>query len=272
MKPAPFDLCIAESVKDVIETLAQHGETARIIAGGQSLMAMLNMRLAEPELLIDIAGIPGLDRIVVDAKGVTVGATVRQAELAAHAEAMQAIPVIAEALKHVGHLQTRNRGTVCGSLAHADPSAELPLMLMLLGGSVTLRSKQGERTLPAEKFLTGMLTTDRRPDEMVVSAHFPRPPQGARTGFREMARRHGDFAIVALAAMAQGNDVRFAVGGVADAPVVVEMKGVTAAALPAQLNTLAWRLGGYDDIHATARYRRELIRRMGRDLILEVAA
>lgn len=272
MKPAPFDLCIAESVEDATGALAAHGEAARIIAGGQSLMAMLNMRLAEPEVLVDISRIPGLDRITVDAAGITVGATVRQAELAGHREAMQALPLLSEALSHVGHLQTRNRGTICGSLAHADPSAEMPLMLVLLGGSVTLASAQGSRTVAAEQFLTGTLTTARRPDEMIVSAHFPLPPKGAKTGFREMSRRHGDFAIVAFACIARGRDVRLAVGGVADAPVAVDLADVTAETLPAALNALAWRLRGYDDIHATARYRRELIRRLGLDMILEAIA
>lgn len=272
MKPAPFDLCIAETVEDVTGALASHGETARVIAGGQSLMAMLNMRLTEPDLLIDISRIPGLDRITVDETGVTVGATVRQAELAAHAEAREAVPLLAEALSHVGHIQTRNRGTVCGSLAHADPSAELPLMLVLLGGSVTLASAQGRRTVAAEDFLTGTLTTSRRPDEMIVSAHFPRPPAGAKTAFREIARRHGDFAIVSLACIAQGRNLRLAVGGVADAPVAVDLADVSADTLPAQLNALAWRLRGYDDIHATARYRREMIRRLGLDMIMEAMA
>jgi 2-furoyl-CoA dehydrogenase FAD binding subunit len=272
MKPAPFDLLLAESVKDATSALAEHGEAARIIAGGQSLMAMLNMRLTEPSVLIDISRIGGMDGITVDATGITVGATVRQAELAAHKEAMAALPLLAEALSHVGHLQTRNRGTVCGSLAHADPSAELPLCLVLLGGSVKLASAQGEREVAAEDFLLGTLSTARRPDEMIVSARFPVPPAGAKTGFVEVSRRHGDFAIVALACIAKGSSVRLAVGGVADAPVAVDLENVTPDTLPAELNALAWRLGGYDDIHATARYRRELIRRLGRNLILEAIA
>lgn len=272
MKPAPFDLCIADSVEDVTSALSSHGEAARIIAGGQSLMAMLNMRLTEPEVLIDISRIPGLDRISVDETGVTVGATVRQASLAAHDGVRQALPLLTEALTHVGHIQTRNRGTVCGSLAHADPSAELPLLLVLLGGSVTLASSQGRRTVAAEDFLIGTLTTSRRPDEMIVSAHFPRAPVGSKTAFREMARRHGDFAIVSLACIARGRDVRLAVGGVADAPVAVDLTNVTSETLPAELNALAWRLRGYDDIHATARYRREMIRRLGLDMIMEAMA
>ncbi len=272
MKPAPFDLCLAESVADVTAALAEHGEAARILAGGQSLMAMLNMRLTEPQLVIDISGIPDLDRIEVGKDGITVGALVRQAELAAHEEAMAALPIIAEALTHVGHMQTRNRGTVCGSLAHADPSAELPLLLLLLGGHVTLASARGTRQVAASDFLVGMLSTARAPDEMVTHAHFPLPPKGARSGFREISRRHGDFAIVALGCIAQGNSVRLGIGGVADAPVAVDLGDVTPETLPEALNALAWRLGGYDDIHATARYRRELIRRIGRDLILETIA
>lgn len=272
MKPAPFDLCLAESIEDVTATLAEHGEAARILAGGQSLVAMLNMRLTEPELVIDISGIPDLDSIEVSRDCVTVGALVRQAELAVHAEVAAVLPIITEALSHVGHLQTRNRGTVCGSLAHADPSAELPLLLMLFRGSVTLASTRGEREVDADSFLVGTLTTAREPDEMITHAHFPTPPKDTRMGFREISRRHGDFAIVALACTARGRKARLAIGGVADAPVAFDLGEVTPDRLPDQLNTLAWRLGGYDDIHASARYRRELIRRVGRELVMETIA
>lgn len=137
---------------------------------------------------------------------------------------------------------------------------------------MTLASVQGRRTVAAEDFLTGTLTTSRRPDEMIVSAHFPRPPAGSKTAFREIARRHGDFAIVSLACIAQGASLRLAVGGVADAPIAVDLADVSPDTLPAQLNALAWRLRGYDDIHATARYRREMIRRMGLDMIMEAMA
>lgn len=269
MKPAPFSLLIPDSVDEAVSALAKHGEAARVIAGGQSLMAMLNMRLTEPDYLIDIGRIKDLNRIEVTEKGVTVGAAVTQGALAAHEEAMARVPLIAEALTHVGHIQTRNRGTVCGSLCHADPSAELPLLLCLLGGQVILRSAKGERTLSAEAFQTGMLSTARRPDEIVVSAHFPAAPQGARTAFHEVSRRHGDFAIVALACIVENRSVRLAIGGVADAPVAVTWPDLDLETLDEKLNALAWRLGGYDDIHASARYRRELIRRAGAKLIRE---
>ncbi|MET4806084.1 FAD binding domain-containing protein [Limibacillus sp. MBR-115] len=269
MKPAPFSLLIPDTIDEAVSALAEYGDAARVIAGGQSLMAMMNMRLAEPDYLIDIARINELKRIEVTPEGVSVGAAVTQSALASHAEAMAKVPLIAEALTHVGHVQTRNRGTVCGSLCHADPSAELPLLLCLLEGTVTLRSTQGERTLSAESFQTGMLSTAKRTDEIVVSAFFPAAPKNARTGFHEIARRHGDFAIVALACIVEGRSVRFAVGGVGDTPLAVNWPDLDPASLDEKLNALAWRLGGYDDIHASARYRRELIRRAGATLIRE---
>jgi len=272
MKPAPFSYLRAQTVGDAIQALGEHGEEARIIAGGQSLMAMLNMRLTEPGLLIDISRIGDLKRIEVDDRKVRVGAAVTQGELAAHEGAMAALPILGEALTHVGHMQTRNRGTVCGSLCHADPSAEMPLLLATLGGSVSLEGPSGTRTLYAADFQTGMLTTAREADEVCISADFPRLPASARAGFREVARRHGDFAIVAMTCLVDGGNIRLGVGGVADTPVVEEWDSLSSGEVDDALNGLAWRLGGYDDIHASARYRRELVRRLGKALIEEARA
>lgn len=269
MKPPAFDLLVADSLGAALDCLHERRDDARIIAGGQSLMAMLNMRLVTPEVLVDISRLPELSYIRKDGAFLEIGAAATQAELQRWPELAATVPLLALALPHVGHFQTRNRGTVCGSLAHADPSSELPLVLATLGGEVVLRSRQGERVLPAAEFQTGMLGTARRPDEVVVAARYPVSRAGSGHAFREIARRHGDFAVVALAAVAQGGEVRLGVGGVADRPVMRSFEGLDGAALDDALNAFAWDLGGTDDIHATARYRREMVRRIGRKVIEE---
>jgi 2-furoyl-CoA dehydrogenase FAD binding subunit len=269
MKPAPFDYVMAESLDEAFDALASAGDGGRIIGGGQSLMAILNMRLAKPEVLIDISRVPGLKEIKVNTDSVEVGAGVTQAALLDWPQLTDAIPLLAKALPHVGHIQTRNRGTVCGSLCHADPSSEIPLVLATLGGEMVLRSKSGSRIVKASDFQTGMLATSKRSDEIAVSARFPKARPGAGFGFAEFNRRHGDFAIVAVAAIAEGDKLRLGVGGVADAPVVRDFKLLRGSELKIALNDFAWECGGYDDIHSTARHRRELVRSLGRNVIEE---
>ena len=167
MKPHPFDYLRADSVDEAIKILAEHGDTARVLAGGRSLLALLNLRLLEPAMLLDITGIPDLVNIrEVDGK-VEVGAAVTQNRLLAWPGLKEKLPLLAAALPFVGHFQTRNKGTVCGSVAHADPSSEIPLSLAMLQGEVILRSLRGTRTVPASEFQVGMLTTARKPDELV---------------------------------------------------------------------------------------------------------
>ena len=275
MKPAPFDYLRADSVEEALEELARHGARAQILAGGQSLMAMLNFRLVEPEVVIDIASIRDLGRIRVDGGTVEVGAAVTQSDLLAWPQLEAELPLLALALPWVGHFQTRNRGTVCGSIAHSDPSSELPLCLAALAGEVELRSARGTRRVKAAAFQTGMLSTARLAGELVVAVRFPRRGPGDGHAFREVARRHGDFAVVALAAIAGADGVRLAVGGVADTPAVRELRPAQVAdesSLAAELNAFAWEMGGSDDIHATAAYRRELVRRLAPQVIKEAAA
>jgi 2-furoyl-CoA dehydrogenase FAD binding subunit len=268
MKPAAFDYIRAQSVGEVLETLADEGGDARIIAGGQSLMAMLNMRLAKPKILIDIMRLNELNRIEVKANRVTIGAGVRQAALLAWPELAKTLPLISQALPWTGHQQTRSRGTVCGSIAHADPSAELPLALIALGGEVHLRSLKRQRRLPAKDFFAGMMATGRANDELIEAVSFS--ADATACAFREVARRHGDFAIVACAAVATPSGVRLAVGGVADVPTARDWSRLEGSALDDALNTFAYELEARDDVHATARYRRDLVRSIGRDLVREV--
>ena len=269
MKPREFDYVRAETVDEALSELSEYGEDAKILAGGQSLVAMMNFRLMEPKILVDIAGIDSLSYIRAENGVVEVGAATTQAELQAWDGLADRAPLLHAALPHIGHFQTRNRGTVCGSLAHADPSSELPLCLATLGGEVVLRSSRGQRTVAADAFQTGMLSTARRPDEMVAAARYPLRRPGAGYAFREVARRRGDFAIVAVAASVSDGAIRLGVGGVADRPTVGEWGPLAGDDLDDALNAFAWELGGYDDIHATAKYRRKLVRHLGRRVIEE---
>lgn len=271
MKPAPFSLALPERIDDALALLAEHGEAARICAGGQSLSAMLNMRLASPDLLIDISGIDDLKTIAVRDGAIEVGAAVTQDALLRWPELATAQPLLALMLPWVGHYQTRQRGTVCGSLAHADPSSELPLALMHLGGEVILQSRRRRRVVPAIDFQVGMMTTAVKADEMIIACRFPVAAPGTTAAFHEVAQRHGDFAIVAVSATGSAKGVRIGAGGVADVPRAIDLPWLDGDALDAALNDFAWALGGSDDQHASARYRRELVRRLARRVAAEVS-
>lgn len=269
MKPASFDYLKPETPEEALAALADAGEEGRLLAGGQSLMAMLNMRLLQPALLIDIGGMAALDFIRLEPDALVVGAAATQGALERRPSLAAEVPLLAAALPAVGHYQTRNRGTVCGSIAHADPSAELPLVLAALSGEVLLRSARGRRRLAAANFFAGMLTTARHAEELVEAVRFPRRRPGTGYAFREMALRHGDFALCAVAAIAGPERLRLAVGGVADRPVVREFPLLAGAALEEALNDFAWALGAADDAHASARYRRMLVRNLGRAALEE---
>ena len=272
MKPRAFDYIGAATTEEALQGLARGGEDARVLAGGQSLVPMLNLRLLEPEILVDISQIASLAYTRVNAGMLEVGAATTQAALQHHAELESWAPLLGAALPHVGHYETRGRGTVCGSLAHADPSSELPLCLATLGGEVVLRSERGERVLSAQAFQLGMLHTDRRPDELVVAARFPVKSQGTGYAFDEMAQRRGDFAVVAVACTVSDGKTRLGVGGIADKPTVREWDGLAGDDVDDALNEFAWELGGFDDIHASASYRRHLVRRLGSRVIEEANA
>jgi 2-furoyl-CoA dehydrogenase FAD binding subunit len=270
MKPPRFDYARCDNVDEALSLLAQHGEQARVIAGGQSLMAMLNMRLLRPSILVDIAELNELAYIRETSAWVEIGATTTQAALESWPQLHSRLPLIAAAIPHIGHFQTRNRGTICGSLCHADPSSELPLCLAALGGEVVLRSRRRTRVLKAQEFQVGMLMTAKQDDEIVVAARYPAAQQGFGYAFRELSRRHGDFAIVALAAVAGGGKIWLGVGGVAETPMVCEWDDhLDGESLADALNDFAWELRGSDDIHASARYRREMVRRLGKRVIEE---
>ena len=263
MKPRPFDYIRPDTIEEAVALLAEYGEGARILAGGQSLVPMLNLRIVDAEALIDVSRIGALDVIRDRGDTIEVGAAVTQNKLIAWPQLKQKLPLVAAALPHVGHFQTRNKGTVCGSIAHADPSSELPLTLALLGGEVVLKSQRGERMLAANEFQKDMLTTARAPDELIAAVRFP-VANGKwierGVAFREVARRHGDFAIVAVAALAENkNAVRLGVGGMTGKPAV---RRIAAKESTAAIAAWADELEGYEDLHASAAMRRDLLRNL----------
>jgi 2-furoyl-CoA dehydrogenase FAD binding subunit len=269
VKPARFDYVRAATLAEAHAVLAAEGSDARIIAGGQTLVPMLSMRLARPKVLVDIMRLPELARIEETDGVIRVGAAVSQSALLDWPRLSARQPLLAAALPWVGHAQTRSRGTVCGSIAHADPSAEIPLVLVALGGGITMSSRRRGRAVVADQFFLGVMSTERRDDELIASASFPTARPGHGYAFREFSRRHGDFAIVACAAVVTRHGTRLAVGGVADRPVARDWGNIAGEALEDALNELAYDLDAREDMHATARFRRDLVRQLGRETIIE---
>ena len=269
MKPVRFDYVRAGTLAEAHGALRDGGDEARILAGGQSLVPMLSMRVARPTVLIDIMHLPDLAKIEVKDNVVRIGAGVRQAALLAWPELAERQPLLAAALPWVGHAQTRSRGTVCGSIAHADPSAEIPLTLLALKGVVELSSQGNRRRVAAEEFFTGLMSTARKDDELIEAVEIPCRNAGHGYAFREFARRHGDFAIVACAAVAHKSGVRLAIGGVTDCPTARDFPDIDGDALDDALDRFANDLEAHGDLHATADYRRALVRRLGRATIDE---
>ena len=267
MKPARFDYVRTESLDEALEVLHADGSDARVLAGGQTLLPLINMRMARPRVLVDIMRLPELNRAESIDGAIRIGAAARQGALERRADLLAQLPLLAAALPWVGHAQTRSRGTICGSVAHADPSAELPLVLIALGGEIELRSRTNSRRVAAEKFFTGMMSTDLADDELIEAVRFPVARAGTGYAFRETARRHGDFAIVACAAAVDSAAAWLTVGGVADRPMARALPLPGDSALDDALDDFAWDLNARDDLHATGAYRRHLVRRLGRQTL-----
>jgi carbon-monoxide dehydrogenase medium subunit len=256
VKPAPFAYHRPGTVADAVAALAGDA-SAKVLAGGQSLIPLLSMRLAAPSALVDINGIPGLDTVEVDERGVRIGALARHADVLADEAVRRSQPLVALALANVAHATIRNRGTTVGSLVHADAAAEMPVVLALLGGSVTVEGPSGRRTIPADELYVGPLESSVHHDEVAVEAFFPALAPGAGVAFEEIARRHGDYALVGVAALVEGDRVKAGFLSVSDVPTVVDLSGVD----DADLGDAALRhLEPGDDIHATAAYRAHLVR------------
>lgn len=271
MKPAAFDYIRADSAEETVSLLSEYGEDAKILAGGQSLMAMLNIRLAQPAMLVDISRCKDLDYVRISDGKLVIGAAATQASVEMRTSLAQEVPLLNLAFPWISHFQIRNRGTVCGSVAHADPSAELPLCLTAIQGEVVLRSKSGRRVLKADEFFQGMLMTAVRPGEIVEEVRFPLKQNAARYGFQEVSMRHGDFAIVSLAVVLTETAIELTAGGVADRPLRKRWARLEGSDLEAALNDFAWELAAQGDAHASAQYRRHLVRQLGKQLILKAA-
>ena len=261
MKPAPFEYHRPATVADAVAVMAELGDSAKVLAGGQSLVPMLSMRLAAPEHLVDINGLVELDYVRVADGAVKVGALARHRDVERRA-ASAAQPMLGQALRLVAHPTIRNRGTTVGSIVHADPAGELTAVLAVLGGSVRLVSAGGERVVPAADFFLGPLESATRPDELAVEASFPVAADGVSSAFVEVARRHGDYAVCGVAAVlrrAAGETVQARLGliSVGATPLVLDVTMVVNSA-DALRAYVAGQVEPGDDIHASADYRRHL--------------
>ena len=272
MKPAAFDYLRAETLDEALAALADTGHEIKVLAGGQSLVPLLSMRLTRPQAVLDINRLADLSTLErkEEADTLTIGALVRQRQLEIFTENEPRARLLHEALLHIGHPQTRNRGTVGGSLVHADPSAELPLLLTVLDGAVVLKSVRGERTVGARDFFLSHYTTAIEADELLVASIWPLPTARAGTAFKEFRRRHGDFALMAAACILlldqqrRIQSIQLALSGLAETPFIVDE---TRMLLGSPWNKEAGRalaaavvqhLCFVDDVQATAAYRRQL--------------
>jgi carbon-monoxide dehydrogenase medium subunit len=283
MKPSPFEYHRPESINDAVTLLAKY-ENARLLAGGQTLVPMLNMRVMSVDHLIDINRIPELCEISITGKGVRIGAMARQATLLDHPELAHRMPILREALLYVGHIPTRNRGTIGGSLAHLDPSAELPGIAALHDAVVVVRSTRGERRIAMADFPRDYLTPDISSDEMLVAVEIPLWPQRHGWGFLEFAHRHGDFAVVSAAvllltdaATATVSRAAIVLTGIAEGPV--RLTEAEALLQDATLDEQTWRaaaactevLSPLSDHMASAAYRKRLARTLTERVLRKAA-
>jgi len=275
VKPAPFAYKKARALEEAVALLGAHKD-ARLLAGGQSLIATLNMRLSAPALLIDINGIGGLGGIALEDGALEIGALVRHAQAERSDAVGKHAPLIARALPHIGHPAIRNRGTLGGSIAFADPAAELPACLLALGGEVVATGPKDARTIKAENFFKGLFDTALAPDEVLTAIRVPAAGKDSRVGFAELARRHGDYALVGLAASAQADgkglkDVRLAFFGVGATPVRAGKSEAALAKGDADGAVAALDLVPDDDVQASGAVKKHLagvlLRRVAKQLM-----
>jgi aerobic carbon-monoxide dehydrogenase medium subunit len=275
LKPAPFAYAKARSVAHAIELLVD--DDARLLAGGQSLIATLNMRLSHPALLVDINGVGGLDRIELNNGHIEIGALVRHAQAERSPELARRAPLIALAMPHIGHPAIRNRGTIGGSVAFADPAAELPACVLALGGELTIAGPQGARVVSADDFFKGLFETALTARDVLTAIRIPAAGADTRVGFAEFARRHGDYAMVGLAACARADgqrlrDLRLAYFGVGSTPVRAHHaeQALTDHDIDAAVHALAQDLNPPDDVQASGAVKIHLagvlLRRVARQL------
>jgi aerobic carbon-monoxide dehydrogenase medium subunit len=280
MKPPRFEYAAPHKIDEAVGLLSQHGERAKVLAGGQSLVPLLNFRLATPEVLIDVNRVAELAYVRPLGSGVAIGAMTRQDTLERTDVVRSRLPIVAEACRLIGHLPIRHRGTIGGSLAHADPAAELPAVMMALDAELTAVRHGGRRTLPVEQFFTGVFTTALAPDELLTEIRVPGLPPRTGGAFIEIARRAGDFALVGVAAVVTLDDggratrARVALCGAAPTPIrareaerVLVGARPDARALDEAAEKIAAAADPPGDIHASPAFRRKLARHVGRQAI-----
>ena len=284
MKPAWFDYHAPDNLEEALALLGSAGVDGRVLAGGQSLMPMLNMRIVAPSVLVDINRVEGLDVLEAGPDGLRVGALVRHADLMSHPQVRKTWPLLAEASKQIAHITIRNRGTVCGSISHNDPAAEHPGLLVTLEGSVVVASATGRREIAAEEFFDGIMSTVLEPGEMVVEVRYPQPPAGATFGFAEFARRLGDFAIAGAACQMriQGSiceAVRLTIIGMGDGPfraadaeAVLTGSSIDTETIAAAAEAVKAAVDPGEDVHASSSYRRHLAGVMTQRALKQAAA
>jgi carbon-monoxide dehydrogenase medium subunit len=282
VKPAAFEYHRPTGLDEALSVLAEVGRDGKVLAGGQSLLPILSMRLAAPAHLVDINRLPELSYIQCDPDGVRIAALARHAEVERHAAAAAAQPLLSQALRLVAHPTVRNRGTTLGSIVHADPSAEMPAVLSVLGGVVTVASATGRRTIDAAEFFAGALESTVRPTEIALEVFFPNLPPQSGSAFVEVSRRHGDYALCGVAMIVTLDDdlhiasARAGYLSVSATPLVVDLTGAVAGrsfdsdlAAAAELAQAA--TDPEPDIHATAEYRSHLVGVLTRRAITEAA-
>ncbi|HUT48780.1 MAG TPA: xanthine dehydrogenase family protein subunit M [Alphaproteobacteria bacterium] len=283
MKPPPFAYAAPDSVGEATALLAEYGDEARIIAGGQSLMPMLALRVARPAVLIDIGRIAELARWRQDEDTLCIGSTVRQRALLDDDGLAAAAPLFGEAARFIGHPATRSRGTIAGSLCHADPAGELPVCAKVLGAELLIGSKRGERRVAADDFFEAALSTAIQDDELVIEVRLPAPPPRTGFAFEELARRHGDFALVAVGCAVTLDDeglmtaARIGLGGVGETPITFDLEDLSQSCETddetfAELaRDVAGRIEPGSDLHATSDYRRSIAAPLVRQALRKAA-
>jgi aerobic carbon-monoxide dehydrogenase medium subunit len=281
LKPPPFTYLAPQSLEEALSMLAEHGDEAKPLAGGQSLVPLLALRLARPETVIDLGGVPELAYIRADNGHVAIGAMTRE-RVAERSEIVRSkVPLLADALPLIGHVAIRNRGTIGGSASHADPAAEIPTMAMAVQAEfVAASAARGTRTIPAAEFFQGFLTTALEPDELLVEIRFPVAPAGTMVAFQEAARRHGDFAMVGVATsvlVRDGSvaDARIALAGVSDMPLrcheaeeVLTGSPPSVGAIDEAASVAAADLTPGSDLHGSSAYRKHIARVLVRRALL----
>ncbi|MFC5994673.1 FAD binding domain-containing protein [Pseudonocardia hispaniensis] len=271
MKPAPLDYVRATSVAHAVQVLADNDGDAKVLAGGQSLVPLLAMRLAQPTVLVDLGSLDELSYVRDEGSHLEIGAMTRTRTVETSQLVAEAVPLLPAALSHVGHVPIRNRGTVGGSTAHADPAAELPAVLRALDANIVVAGPSGSRTIGAADFFEGFLATALAPEEIITALRVPKSARGTRVAVQEFARRHGDFAIVAvftaveLGANGEIADARIAVAGAGQVPVrasaaeaLLSGQEASPTLLRAAAAEVAAATRPLDDIHATADYRKKI--------------